>query len=125
MAETEENAIYKGDNTGAFGNNYITIKVKNPLLMEISKILFIVNGGVIIKEFTDENNFAVEDIELVVNFDSGETAKLNNTNTGNLVAYDTYTTPEGVFAPRQCTCQQFLTFTAKNGVICRNGRSCC
>lgn len=117
MTEEQENAIYKGDNTAAFGNNYITIKIKNELGYQISKILFIINGGVIVKEFTDANYFIQQDIELVVNFDSGETAKLNNTNTGNLIAYD--------MQDRQYTCQQFLTFSAKNGVLSKNGRPCC
>lgn len=105
------NAIYKGDNTAAFGNSYITIHITNPEEVPISKIMFVVNGGIITKTFTDENNFTTEDIELVVNFNSGETAKLNARNVGNLVVYDTQ--------DRQLTCNQSLTFSAKNGVICK------
>lgn len=104
-------AIYKGDNTGAFGNNYITIHVQNPLQVPISKIMFVVNGGIITKTFTDESNFTTEDIELVVNFNSQETAKLNARNVGNLVVYD--------MQNRQLTCNQSLTFSAQNGVICK------
>lgn len=107
------NAIFKGDDTGALGNHFITIKLKNPELYPISKLKFVVNGGCGIapKEFTDENNFQQEEIELVVNFSSVETSKLNATNTGNLVGYD--------MENRQFTCPQTLVFTAKNGVICR------
>lgn len=111
------NSIFKGDDTAAFGNNFITITVKNPQLVEISKLVFSVNGGQIIRTFTDETNFKSENITLQVNFDSEETAKLNNVNTGNLIAYD--------MLNRQCTCQQSMTFTAKNGVICKNARPCC
>lgn len=113
------NAVFKGDDTGAFGNQFLTITVKNPLLYPISKILFIVNGGTCIspKEFTDENNFQTAEITLTANFSSQETAKLNATNTGNLVAYDM----NGL----QYTCPQTLTFYAQNGVITKNGQSCC
>lgn len=113
----EENAIFRGDNTAAFGNNFITITVKNPQLQEISKLVFSVNGGQITRTFTDETYFKAENITLQVNFDSEETAKLNNVNTGNLIAYD--------MLNRQCTCSQSMTFTAKNGVICKNARPCC
>lgn len=107
------NAIFKGDDTGAFGNKFITITVKNPELYPISKIEFIVNGGCGIapKVFRDENNFQQEEIELIVNFSSEETLKLNANNTGNLVAYD--------MENKQSTCAQTLTFTAKNGVLCK------
>lgn len=107
------NAIFKGDDTGALGNRFITIKLKNPELYPISKLKFVVNGGCGIapKEFTDENNFQQAEIELVVNFSSEETSKLNATNTGNLVGYD--------MENKQFTCPQTLTFTAKNGVLCK------
>jgi hypothetical protein len=107
------NPIFKGDDTGAFGNKFITITVKNPFLYPISKLEFVVNGGCCIapKVFTDENNFQTTEIELVVNFSGEETSKLNATNTGNLVAYD--------MQNQQSTCVQTLTFTAKNGVLCK------
>ena len=114
------NTIFKGDNTGAFNNNFITITVKNPNLYPISKIEFITNSSACIppKSFTDPDNFQSETIELVVNYDSTETPKLNNgANVGNLVVYDT----QG----RQSTCQQSLVFYAKNGVISKNGQCKC
>ena len=114
------NAIFKGDNTGAFGHNFITITVHNPNQYPISKIEFVTNSGACIvpKPFTDPNNFQQETIELVINYDSTETPKLKNgANVGNLVVYDM----EG----RQTTCQQSLTFYAKNGVISKNGQCNC
>ena len=111
--------IYKGDDTRAFGNNFLTIKVENPNEYPISKLVFSVNGGCIQKPFygKDYNNFQTEEIVLNVNFSSEETMKLNATNVGNLVAYDM----NGL----QYTCSQTLIFYAQNGVITKNGQSCC
>lgn len=114
------NAIFKGDDTRAFGNHFLTITVKNPLKHAISKMEFVTNddmSGIPAKPFTDENNFQVENITLTVDYSSEETSKLNATNTGNLVVYD--------MLGRQTTCPQSLTFYAKNGVISRNGQYCC
>ena len=111
-----QNPVFKGDNTGAFGNTFITITVNNPLLYPISKLVFVTNGGCCIsnKEFTDENYFQTETTELIVNYSSDETTKLNSTNVGNLVAFD--------MQGRQLTCPQALVFYAKNGVITKNGQ---
>lgn len=116
---SEEHIIFKGDNTAAFGNSFITITVKNPLLYPISKLLFVINGGDAIKpkEFTDEDNFQRAEITLTANLDSEETKKLKDKNTGNLVAYD--------MQGQQATCVQTLIFNAKNGVIYKNGKHCC
>ena len=114
------NPIFKGDDTAAFGNQFITITVSNPLLYPISKIEAVTNSGACIpvKTFTDENNFQTETITLTVNYSSEETAKLNTTgNTLNIVAYD--------LSGKQKTCPQTLKFYAQNGVISRNGQSCC
>ena len=112
-------SVFKTDDTGAFGNKFITVTVKNPKKYPISKILAVTNGGSCIddKPFTDENNFTTEIITLIINYSSKETAKLNATNTLNIVAYDM----NGL----QCTCPQTLTFYAQNGVISRNGKHCC
>lgn len=113
------NTIFKTDDTGAFGNNFIEITVNNPQLYPISKIVAVTNSGTCIsnKQFTDPDNFQREDITLYVNYSSQETAKLNATNTLNLVVYDEQ--------DRQATCPQSLTFYAKNGVISRNGQCSC
>ena len=112
-------SVFKTDDTGAFGNNFITVTVKNPDLYPISKIIAVTNGGSCIdnKSFTDENNFTTEIITLIINYTSKETAKLNATNTLNIVTYDM----NGL----QLTCPQTLTFYAQNGVISRNGKHCC
>lgn len=115
-----DNSIYRGDDTAAFGNNFITITVKNPKLYQISKLVVTTNSGVCIpdKVFTDADFFAREDINLFVNYTSSETLKLNNgANVVKLAAYDM----NGL----QQTCPQSKTFYAQNGVICKNARPCC
>ena len=102
------NSIYMGDNTAAFGNNFITINLENPLEYPISKAVFVCNC--LTKTF--ENPV----FPLVINFDSKETAKLRSSNTCFLVVYDS----EG----RQKTCTGNLTFKAQNGVL-PNGGDCC
>lgn len=108
--------IFKGDNTAAFGANFLTISVMNPDLVKISKIVFVVNGGIIKREWTDENYFQVAETTLIVNFDSEETQKLYATNIGNLVTYDEY--------GQQYTCPQYVGFNAREGVI-NNVKCCC
>lgn len=105
--------IYKGDDTSAFGNNFIKIIISNPEQRPISKIVFSVNGGLITKEFTDESNFTTDEIELYVNFNSTETAQLSGKNVGNVYCFDMHN--------RQYTCRQSLIFSAINGVICKHG----
>lgn len=114
------NAVFKTDDTGAFGNSFITITVKNPSLYPISKILAVTNSGCCIanKEFTAVDNFQREEITLTVNYTSAESSKLNQgANTLNLVVYD----EQG----RQKTCPQTFTFYAQNGVITKNGQPYC
>ena len=94
-------SIYKGDNTAAFGNNFITINLENPLEYPISKAVFICNC--ITKTFENPT------FPLVINFNSSETSKLMSKNVCYLVVFDS----EG----RQKTCQGTLTFNAQNGVL--------
>lgn len=102
------NAIYKGDDSGAFGNNFITINLANPNNYEVSKVIFVC--GCIQKPF---NNPV---FPLTINLSSEETEKLRSSNVCYLVAYDS----QG----RQKTCKGTLTFNAQNGVL-PNGRICC
>ena len=95
-------SIFKGDDTAAFGNSFITINLENPLEYPISKATFVC--GCFQKSF--ENPI----FPLVINFTSQETAKFSNANTCYLVVYDSI--------GRQKTCQGTLTFKAQNGVIC-------
>ena len=102
MTEKEDNSIYKGDNTAAFGGTFITINLINPLGYIVSKAVFVC--GCIQKTF--ENPV----FPLVINFTSEETKKLNVNNVCQLVVYDEQR--------RQKTCTGTLVFSAKNGVIC-------
>ena len=113
-------AIFKGDDTRAFGNNFITVKINNKLGYQISKLEVITNSNTCIppKPYTDPSYFVQEDIELTVNYTSEETTKLNNgANIVRVIAYDMNNYPH--------TLPQSLTFYAQNGVISRNGRTCC
>lgn len=104
--------IYKGDNTAAFGNNFLTIKIKNSDLLKLNSVVFSVNGGCLQKKFTDPNYFMQPETILTVNFDSSETMKLNEgANVGNVIYYDEQ--------DRQDTSPQSIRFFAQNGVIKR------
>ena len=96
------NAIYKGDNTGAFGNTFLTINLNNPLGYTISKAIFVT--GCIQKPYENP------EFPLQINFTSEETPKLGATNVGYLVVFDS----QG----RQKTCNGKVIFNAINGVIC-------
>lgn len=114
------NSIFKGDDTRAFGNNFITIKIANKQRYQVLKIEVLTNNSACIpsKFYTDPDYFVRDEIELVVNYTSEETPKLNQgANVVNVRAYDMNGYPN--------TCSQSLTFYAKNGVICNNGKSCC
>lgn len=102
------NSIYMGDNTGAFGNTFITINLENPLEYPISKAIFVC--GCIQKTFENPQ------FPLRINFDSSETTTLRTTNTCFLVVFD----EQG----RQKTCKGSLVFKAQNGVLSQNGVCC-
>ena len=96
------NAIFQGDNTAAFGNNFITINLINPLEYPISKAVFVCEC---LQKVYENPVFP-----WVINFTSEETKRLRATNVGYLVVYD----QEG----RQKTCNGSVKFLVKNGVIC-------
>lgn len=93
--------IYKGDNTGAFGNNFITINLDNPLGFTVSRVIFVC--GCIQKTFNNP------EFPIVINLTSEETKTLKPSNVCYLVAYDS----EG----RQKTCKGTLTFPTTQGVL--------
>lgn len=95
-------SIYQSDDTAAFGNNFITIDINNPLEYPISKAVFVC--GCVKKTF--ENPV----FPLIINYTSEETERLGATNTGYLVVYDSN--------GRQKTCNGNIVFYVKNGVIC-------
>ena len=101
--------IYKGDNSGAFGNNFITINLENPLGYTNSKAIFVC--GCVQKSFVNPV------FPIVVNFSSEETANFRTANTCYLVVFDEL--------GRQRTCKGTLTFKAQNGVLINGGRTCC
>ena len=103
------NPIYKGDDTGAFGNQFITINLDNPMEYIISKVIF--TCGNFQKEFKNPV------FPLVINLNSEETMQLRSTNICYLVAFD----EQG----RQKTCQGQLVFPAQNGVLNNDRRTCC
>ena len=92
--------IFKGDDTGAFGNTFITVNLEEAGYA-ISKAIFVC--GCIKKEYTSPS------FPLTINLSTEETKKLNMSNACYLVVYDS----EG----KQATCEGTLTFGAKNGVI--------
>ena len=101
--------LYKGDDTGAFGNNFITINLDNPQEFVVTKAIF--TCGCIQKTF-DNPQFPI-----VINLSGKETERLRTQNVCYLVAYDS----QG----RQRTCKGTLTFNAKNGVLTNVRRTCC
>lgn len=105
------NPIYKGDDTSAFGNNFITIELDNPLGYTVSKVEFVVNGGCPKIPAIENPQFP-----LIINFDSWQTAQLRPNNVGQLVVWD----EDG----RQKTCQGKVLFSAQNGVLSNVGYCC-
>lgn len=97
--------IYKGDDTGAFGNDFITINLNNPLNYTVSKVEFVINNGTCIPPKTYED----PTFPLVINFIKEETEKFLGVNVCRLIAYD----ENGL----RKTCNNTLTFYAQNGVI--------
>lgn len=106
---TDNNPIFKGDNTGAFGNSFITVNLDNPQDYVISKVVFVC--GCFQKAFPNPV------FPLTINFTSEETEHFRTANTCYLVAYD----EQG----RQKTCKGTLTFKAQNGVLGVNNGTCC
>lgn len=114
------NTIIKTDDTDAFGGHFGTITLRNPQLIPIKKIEVVTNSGACIKNkpYTDSNDFKADTFVITVDYTSEETARLNQgANTLNVVFYD--------INGKQKTCPQTLTFYAQNGVITKNGKSCC
>lgn len=97
--------VFKSDDTGAFGIDFITINFKNPLGYIVTKAEFMVvnNPNLPNKEF-DNPVFPLR-----INFDRTETAKFLNVNICRLRVYD----ENGL----RKTCKNTLTFYAEDGAI--------
>ena len=94
--------IYRGDNTGAFGNDFITIRAKVPEGQVIKQAKFKV-GNLPVMTFDNP------EFPLVVNLTSAQTSQLKQQNICYLAVYDS----EG----RKATCRGTITFVAKEEVI--------
>lgn len=95
--------LRKGDNTKAFGNNFLEITLEKDENEPMpSKVEF--EAGCIVKPFINPK------FPLYVNFDEAETSKLNYVNVGYLKCYDALGQP--------WTAEGSITFYCRNGVIC-------
>lgn len=94
-------ALYKGDDTIAFGGNFLTINVVNSTGVGISKAVF--KCGTIIKTFKDPQ------FPLTINLTSEETDKLSCKNTCYLAVYD--------IDGNKRTCEGSFTFQTKAEVV--------
>ena len=93
--------LYRGDDTNAFGNKFITIDLENADGLTISKAEF--RCGSIIKTF-ETPIFPIE-----ISLSGEETSKLHQNNACYLAIYDV----QG----RKHTCSGYLTFTTKSEVV--------
>lgn len=93
--------IYKNDDTRAFGNAFLTIKLKSETEVAISKAVFQCSD--VRKEYENPT------FPLIVNLTAEETAKLGNHNTCYLAVYDEYGYKQ--------TCKGSLSFCAINEVV--------
>lgn len=105
MAE-ESTTIYKGDDTGAFDQNFIKIDVSGTSGYIISKCIF--QCGPIQKVYTRPQ------FPIYVNFSSVESKRLNQLSECYLQLFD----EKG----RKQTCKGTLTFTAQPQVIADESR---
>lgn len=91
---------FKGDDTNAFGNTFITINLNNPYNYEVSKAIFVCGCF--------QKVFEKPQFPLRIGFTSEETKKMQFKNVCYLVVFDS----EG----RQKTCERSLTFALKEAV---------
>lgn len=98
--------IYKGDDTNAFGQNFLKIDLSAPDNYTISKVIF--QCGPVQKVYVRPQ------FPIYVNFSSEESKRLHSISECYLQVFD----EKGL---RQ-TCQGTLTFTAEPGVIANEPR---
>ena len=94
-------AIYKGDDTGAFDQNFIKIDIENSSQYKISKV--ILQCGPVQKIYSNPT------FPIYVNFTHDESLRLYQDSTCYLQVFD----EKG----RRTTCEGTLNFTAKAKVI--------
>lgn len=93
--------MYKYDNMQAFDGAPIEVEYDTDG-KEVSKALFVINHGVIVKEYLNPTS------PIFVNLDEEDTGKLCYNNVGNLILYDSQN--------RKLTCNEELQFTADKEV---------
>lgn len=94
--------IYKGDDSAAFNNSFITIKANIPDGQSVTKAKFKV-GNLPVMTF-DNPQFPI-----VVNLTPAQTRQLQQQNTCYLAVYDEL--------GRKATCKGTITFVAKDEVV--------
>ena len=94
--------IYRGDNTGAFNNSFITIRAKVPEGQRIKLAKFKVGN---LPAMTFEN----PEFPIVINLTSAQTLQLQQQNICYLAVYDEL--------GRKATCRGTITFVAKEEVV--------
>ena len=95
-------AIWKNDDTGAFGNNFLTIKAKIPEGYTVSKAKLKIGNLPVM-------TFNAPDFPLVINLSSAQTRSLQQQNSVYLAIYDDL--------GRKATCKGTITFIAKDEVV--------
>lgn len=93
--------IYTGDDSNAFGQDFLKIEIENLTMYEISKAIF--RCGEIIKEIENP------EFPLKIDLTSKESELLKSMNTCYLAVFDEY--------GRKQTCEGSITFPAKKGVV--------
>lgn len=95
-------SIIKGDNSGAFGNSFLTIRANIPTGHTVTKAQLKI-GNLAIKTYNNPT------FPLVVNLTEAETRQLTEQNNCFLAVYD----EQG----RKATCKGTITFVAKDQVV--------
>ncbi len=93
--------VYRGDNTGAFDQTFLTINLNNPSNKVISKAEF--RCGTVLKTFNNPQ------FPLKINLNEEETEKLTYQNYGYLCVYD----EQG----RKKTVKGHISFSANGKVV--------
>lgn len=93
--------LFRGDDTDAFGNSFITINLATTISVTITKAVF--QCGIITKEF--ENPVFPLEVELTAN----ETKTLGSQNKCYLAVFDADN--------KKRTCEGYLTFSTKGQVV--------
>lgn len=94
----DNTTLYRGDDTDAFGGNFIRVNIKNNTTYKITKCVW--SCGTVKKTY-DNPIFP-----LIINLTSDETSKLLSQNTCYLAVYDEY--------GRKKTCKGKLTFDSNS-----------